>query len=503
MRGILLIGVLLFLAVLLTGCGQYDEDETEIFATGVISSLEFSSLEEFLACYIIASEGRSGGDISEFVSGFQMRFSDSDLAEVVADTNFTAFETLYLPVGIPEDFQLHRITVNEVSVALWFLHEDDLVSERAIWDAIANQRRFHFIISRWDYDSSALMENVLRQNNATREDLIDGKYLFVAPNMFIWTSDREILSLYTPLPSYDAQEEFPTENLIADFWVNPDDPASSTNFAGTVSVDLSDTDEVLELIEEGAPDLVSILVDELEFASLEEFLGSYIIATDEYIDGAVIADLVKDWSPAFSDSDFTEVVKGTGFTSLETLYLPMGIPEGFELYRMTVNERFVSAWYLHEDDMVSEEAIREALDQGRYILFRVSGRDADAETLMEGVLRRNRAAAEDLIDDKYLFVALNRLVWTTDGSIFRLRMPESLVEDVLSLIRFAGIGTVDLSDTDEIMDLVGDEMKEIIEEITREATGEVAEDTARILQNRVQIFLSERGKWKELPLCDI
>jgi len=260
-----------------------------------------------------------------------------------------------------------------------------------------------------------------------------------------------------------------TSRDTVSFAATTDDVSVSNmvHLAGTSTVNLSDTNEVMALIEETRLDLVSRLVDELEFASMEDFLSSYTIASEGRAEGD-IADLVTDWNPAFADSDFADVVEATELASLEMLYQPTNIPEGFQLYRVTVNERNVAFWYLHEDDLVSEEATQEALDQQRYFLFNVSRRDGDASALMDGVLRRNRASAEDLIDGRYLSVAPNALVWASDGVIFRLFAPLSMADD---MVRFAEVGAASLRDTDEVAALVGDEVmgrvEEIVEELSR------------------------------------
>ena len=452
------------------GIGHGDEDE--IFVSWVEDQLEFSSIEALLASYLIVKEGRADGDIREVVSGWDASrtewdasFSDSGLIYVAESTDFTSLETFHLPVGIPEEFQIYRITVSEEDVAIWYLHKDDMVSEETRWDAIVQQRHFLFGFSRWDMDTDFLMDGILRQNGASEEDLIDGKYLFVAPNLFRWASDRKTFGLYTPLPPRVEGEftidedglmefvvDYTVESHIWDFVVDTATPADMVEFAETVTVDLLDTDEVMELIEETEPDLVSKLVDELEFSSLEEFLGSYLITRDE--EEGDIAELVEDWSPAFTDSDFADVVEGSELTSLQALYLPIGIPEEFQFYRMVVNERFVSTWYLHEDDLVSEYAIQDAIEQGRYFLFNVSRRNGDAATLLEGVLQRNRATEEDLIDGKYLFVAPNRFIWVTDGAIFRLTAPLSMIDSADDMVKLAETSVVNLLDTDEVRELI-------------------------------------------------
>jgi len=472
MKRFLLLGIaLILLPVVLAGCGRYNtntshEYEREIRVSRISDQLQFSSLEEFLACYIIASESRAGGDITEFVSDWRATFTDSDLAKVVEGAGFLSLETLYLLPGIPEEFQIYRMTINGGFVNFWYLHENDLASEDTISEAFTYRRYFLFNFSRRDLEipiDGNPMEGILRQENAAEDDLIDGR-LFVQPNLFLWATHEAIFTLFTPLPSHNSREGIAMSSHLGRFARNDADYVVALTEMNTLN--LSNTNELMDLIEETNLDLISRLVDELEFSSMEDFLGSYRIAQGGRAEGD-LRDLVTDWNPAFTESDFADVVAGAEIASLETLYQPTNLPDGFALHRITVNERNLAFWYLHEDDLVSEEATREAMNQRRYFLFNVSRRDGDASALMEGVLQRNRASAEDLIDGKYLFSAPNMLVWTSDGAIFRLFVPLSMTEYVHDMVSFAELGVANLQDTGEVAALVGEEVMERVEELSR------------------------------------
>jgi len=183
------LGVIMTLATLtLTGCMPNGDDDHEmIVGSEVVDTLRFSSVEELLSMHRSVRMGRMVGHHDE-------------IAESV---NFSSLETLYLPTGIPESYHLFRILVNENFVTFCYLPEEHLVSEEATRLAIAQSKDFQFSFTRWDLDSP--MDGIFRQVRSTEESLIDDSFLFIEPNMLIWASDREVLHLYTPLPSRSAR----------------------------------------------------------------------------------------------------------------------------------------------------------------------------------------------------------------------------------------------------------------------------------------------------------
>jgi len=173
--------------------------------TPIPSEMVFSSLEEFVLTYSTALAGRAGDDI----------------AILAESMNLSTLERLYMPTNIPSEYQLYRITVDENAVTLLYLHSDDLVTEGMIWDALINQRHFKFVVTRWDIDSP--MAGILAQTESTDADLIDGRYLFIEPNMFIWSSDRDVIYMYTPLnPRGNSfvRQERGNDNIHGFDWVS-------------------------------------------------------------------------------------------------------------------------------------------------------------------------------------------------------------------------------------------------------------------------------------------
>ena len=192
MKRFLLMSFTFFLVISLTGCGQNDIETDisevsdfnyEVAVSQAIEQLVFSSVEELLSSYRAVITGDA----------------DGYLAYLAEKVNFTELERLYLPISIPEGYEIYKITINERTVSFYYLHKEDLVSEHAFLSANVQQRDFQFNFTRWGTDSP--MEGVLRQNNATKRDLISGKYFFKEPNSITWSSDRYILFMYTPHPS--------------------------------------------------------------------------------------------------------------------------------------------------------------------------------------------------------------------------------------------------------------------------------------------------------------
>lgn len=227
MKRFSLISIAFFLLLTLVGCGQYDaigmteahsidiyeetdqEHEHKNAGFGPFDQLSFSSVEDLLDAYRAA---RADGDITDLVANWGAGSPISSLADVAESVDFSALERLYLLTNIPEEFQIYRISISVRTVSFWYLHKEDLVSDDAIRDARNQQQHFQFSFTRWSPESP--MDDILRQGNATKEDLIDGKYLFVKPGKLEWAPDREILFMYMPLPSSNYKRLGIDEDIV-------------------------------------------------------------------------------------------------------------------------------------------------------------------------------------------------------------------------------------------------------------------------------------------------
>ena len=185
MKRLIFLCITLALILALAGCGQSNHDDQEsgthdeIAVSVPVDALVFGSLEEFLDTY----------------RGISLRGVVDSLADSV---NLLGLTNFYLPIGIPENFELHRIEVNPYFVIISYLPREYLVSEEMIRYGYWNFRHFQFTFTRWDIDNP--MSGILEQFSMTERDLIDGKYFVGLTNSVIWASEREVLHLYTPLP---------------------------------------------------------------------------------------------------------------------------------------------------------------------------------------------------------------------------------------------------------------------------------------------------------------
>jgi len=211
MKKSLILNIALVLIFALVGCGQRSEADVEVGAgtevaveewqEGLIVGgpepdvLSFSSLEEFLLSYIAVRDGmRAEGFMPASVHGNFEHFS-----EMAESVDLLSLERFYLPINIPEGYQLFRILVYEYSVVLGFASDMDILHAPVvhIW-------RFSFSFTRnfaLVHGLENPMAGVMEQYGVTEAGLIDGKFLFRAQSShFNWASGNELLSLQIPRP---------------------------------------------------------------------------------------------------------------------------------------------------------------------------------------------------------------------------------------------------------------------------------------------------------------
>lgn len=132
----------------------------------------FDSLESFLE-YVSAAESGDGY---------------ADLASL---------EYFYLPIGLPEGYQLVKVNAGEMDIGFYYLPADADLSEEAVRMVDANKDHIQFISSRGYYKFESEME----QFGVTAEDLVDGKYIlheYAEKMMVVWEEDGNVLMLYLP-----------------------------------------------------------------------------------------------------------------------------------------------------------------------------------------------------------------------------------------------------------------------------------------------------------------
>ena len=171
---------------------------------------------------------------------------------------------------------------------------------------------------------------------------------------------------------------------------------------------------------------VDDVVDELEFASLEELL----VAHKAVREGTASAEL-------------TALAESVKFAELDEFYFPTGIPEEYKLYKISINYLAVNAVYLTESDLVSKEAIDRAIAQQKefdFCFYR-----ENLENPMEDILEQLDATEKDLVDGIYLFNSPYSVYWASDRAVLHLYMPLSL-SDVKEKdkVNFVSVDAVDI-----------------------------------------------------------
>ena len=220
MKRFLALMLSLFLITALVACNQ-NEWYDEIMVTPAIDFTEFLTLEDFLNAYIAVG---------------------------TENTIFASLEILYLPAGIPEEFEIGLITVTEYYVAFRFLPKEVSPQNRnEFWDAMSQYPSFEFSIF-WVEDAEYEMGRILQDRNVSRAELIDEKYLFDYPNLFVWEGDGALLSLYTPRREHNERGESIVATEIGG--VPLDNPYEMIQFTETVTIDLRDTNAVRAMITE-------------------------------------------------------------------------------------------------------------------------------------------------------------------------------------------------------------------------------------------------------------
>ena len=223
MKRFFLVTVAFFLLLMLFGCNQRGEaNETNPLVTRETDHtfeefVDEQKLEETTRDY--KQEGPTGhpwpAAILEFTSLEQLIESKKtgkegisytgSYADEVERAKFAALDKLYVPTVIPEGYQLYKIHVSQYYVSFQYYTESDMVSRDAIINAY--YRKFVFSFYRRDSGIDITMDNALQQHNATKEDLVDGKYLFAEPDLLYWEFDGERLSLNMPRPLLEKQPD--------------------------------------------------------------------------------------------------------------------------------------------------------------------------------------------------------------------------------------------------------------------------------------------------------
>ena len=194
------------------------------------------------------------------------------------------------------------------------------------------------------------------------------------------------------------------------------------------------------------------------FNSLEEFLSIYMSVQER----------------GSTDKLSEHVVERVNLTTLDGLYLPSNIPDGFGFFQMSMDQEFVTIWYLPEKYLMAldtEEGILAAYDarnHGRSFAFNFTrgwGANAPCGNPMAGIIEQRTdpwlaltpVYELEWVNDKYL-VDGNMITFSSGNEVITITMP--LVSDggraveswdfVMmenDVLHYAQFETLDLADT--------------------------------------------------------
>ena len=221
-----------FILFAMIGCGQvntydYAQEHTSIpVASAIPETLGFWSLEEFLYAHRAVREGRAAENLAR-------------LAELI---DFADLEEFHLLTGLPGSYQIDGIAVYGGFVTISYLPERAFASEDIWRETRGSSQSFHLQFQRWtwcDLESWGLetpLDGIMRQDNVSKEDLIDGKFHFVEwANVLYWSQGSSLVALRLP-------------NALRNSYGAPSTVQDLLVFAETTTIDLLDDDLIAQLI---------------------------------------------------------------------------------------------------------------------------------------------------------------------------------------------------------------------------------------------------------------
>ncbi|MCL2108746.1 MAG: hypothetical protein FWH20_05315 [Oscillospiraceae bacterium] len=206
--------------------------------------LEFTSLDDFLNAYLAINEGR---EIGEFVQRDWVEDTRRSFENGAEKVNLIELENLYLPVGIPDNFAIRGITITENYIAIRYLPMNITIFSRdEFWSNLIQNPSFEFALTKTHFEN--VMDVILQDKNLTREDLIDGKYLFNSPNLFTWEIDGMLASLYIPHINQISTGEYEMSTGLDGETMIVENISEMTRFLEVEKIDLTDIAQIREVL---------------------------------------------------------------------------------------------------------------------------------------------------------------------------------------------------------------------------------------------------------------
>jgi hypothetical protein len=196
----------------------------------------------------------------------------------------------------------------------------------------------------------------------------------------------------------------------------------------------------------------SAAVPRVEFSSLEEYLNAYLA----YKEGRNISDYIEGgWR-----------IQDVNITEIEALFLPINISENFIIRRVSIDES-ISFQFLPKNVNFTKDTFWDAITNNPSFSLSIW---LNRENRIDSIIQSRGLTADDLIDGKYLaeyypLYSYMLFYWQSDSMllVLHINLHQQHTEefkklfgdgDVLDLVRFAETRTVDLTDEEEVRNLI-------------------------------------------------
>jgi len=187
---------------LITGCTADEKKEKAAVPVGRPVKEETKELE--------VSESPVEYDTFKSMEDFEEYLGYVEPDEGVAD--LYNLKKYYLPTGIPEGYELYKITAGIVDIGFWYLPVEYLVDEESKRAAEANQKYFLFISPRYD-DS---IETVFEEEGAPQEKRGENYYFDEGAgsnDLLFWEYDGVVIGMYIPK---EITSEYKSDSSVAE-----------------------------------------------------------------------------------------------------------------------------------------------------------------------------------------------------------------------------------------------------------------------------------------------
>jgi len=230
MKKFFLLTSLLLYLIIIIGCTSASNEEMSLYNKSdsgdmseyrgyvSIDYMMFTSMEELLVTRNHIARGRASDELSN----------------IALSTNFLDVNTMYMPINIPEPFNLDRIFVNEVIISFWY-RPHQYVGLNCMDSDV-----FMFTMYRWDLDNP--LEGILAQSRSAAAGMVNDYIYFDGSNSLFWAIDRTLVTLQAPFPSETGRFSHQASTYSDAAWANG--VMGMVNFTSTMTLDLTNPEMI-------------------------------------------------------------------------------------------------------------------------------------------------------------------------------------------------------------------------------------------------------------------